>query len=93
VPISRECLILSDLETPTDSEIALAQLADSDLLLVRGWVEEKKKPTADEIAKYSPQLKELALCFDQFIYRRMYWYSLQKMSISESSYRFRWWNR
>jgi hypothetical protein len=35
-------------------------MEDGDLLQIREWIENKKKPSADEIAKFGARLKELA---------------------------------
>jgi hypothetical protein len=63
--ISREGLTLNCLEPHTASEIPLAKMNNSDLLLVRGWIEEKKAPPADGIAKLIPRFKKFAQLLDQ----------------------------
>ena len=65
LPISREGLSVSDLETPSVAEFVAAQLADTDLSQLREWVVQNKTPAADEIAKFGERLKELAQLREQ----------------------------
>ena len=69
LPISRDGMSSSDLQTPTAAEFSQAQTEDSDLRQVREWIDQKHTPTADEVAGLGARLKELAALLDRICSR------------------------
>jgi transposase InsO family protein len=69
LPISREGLEPEDFTIPTREEFAREQDADTELKQLRGWLEEKQCPSADELAGLSGRMKSFAQLFDEISIR------------------------
>ena len=69
LPISREGLEPEDFTIPTREEFAKEQDADEELKQLRGWIEAKQYPSADELAALSGRMKAFVQLFEEISVR------------------------
>ena len=69
LPISRDGLTADDFATPTLKECEQEQTIDTELRLLREWIEQKQCPSADDLAPLSGHMKSFAQLLDQILLR------------------------
>ena len=66
LPISRDRITAQDFIVPTSEKFEKAQKEDTELKILRTWIEKKRASSEDYLAPLSSRLKSLAQIFDQF---------------------------